>query len=417
MEIGPIFRALINNRSRFWLITIEIALTLGIVTNCLNMIMDERKAILRPTGLDEEHLIVVTSEPWAEEFQDDDFVQVAVRDDLRAVRELPGVRAAAGISAIPLSGGGSASGRKATGSEEDTRTAPYFIVTAGAVETLGVELAAGRNLILSDFPADDEAQVDDASPAGDEATEPELNNILITQALADAFYPDGDALGKTIQNTDGSNIDTIVGIIGRMHGSWPMSTVAEDVVLYPGRPAGGRQSVYMVRVEDGRFDEVFTALENTLLDVNAGRIVSVVSLAEIKADTYRSASAVVQLLGGLSVLLVIVTTFGIIGLTSFSVTQRTREIGTRRALGATRLGILRYFLVENWVMTGVGLLLGLAVTYGLNFLLAHYAEVAKMQFGYVVGGMLLLWLAGQLAALIPALRGMGIAPVVATRNV
>ena len=55
MEIGPIFRSLIHHKSRFWLITVEIALTLAIVANCLNMILDQRSRVVRPTGLDEEN--------------------------------------------------------------------------------------------------------------------------------------------------------------------------------------------------------------------------------------------------------------------------------------------------------------------------------------------------------------------------
>jgi putative ABC transport system permease protein len=103
----------------------------------------------------------------------------------------------------------------------------------------------------------------------------------------------------------------------------------------------------MVRTEPGMTDDLYTRVESELARANGGRIVTVRSLAEVKAETYRSNTAVTQMLGGLSLLLVLVTSLGIIGLTSFSVAQRTREIGTRRALGATRLAILRYFLVEN----------------------------------------------------------------------
>ena len=119
----------------------------------------------------------------------------------------------------------------------------------------------------------------------------------------------------------------------------------------------------------------------------------------------------------MSVLLIVVTSLGIIGLTSFSVTQRTREIGTRRALGATRMNILRYFLVENWVITGTGLTVGILTTYALNFTLAHFADVSKISFPLVVEGMIGMWVIGLVAALVPAMRGSAVSPVVATRSV
>jgi putative ABC transport system permease protein len=104
-------------------------------------------------------------------------------------------------------------------------------------------------------------------------------------------------------------------------------------------------------------------------------------------------------------------------LTSFSVTQRTREIGTRRALGATRLAILRYFLLENWIITGMGLTLGIALTVGLNLALAHWSDVRTINAPIVGGGMVLIWCVGLLAALVPAMRGSTVPPVIATRSV
>ncbi len=188
-------------------------------------------------------------------------------------------------------------------------------------------------------------------------------------------------------------------------------------MLRPGEPADDRESRYLVRAASGAVDGLYTSLETELLRANDGRIVRVRTLTEIKLESYGAQIAVSKMLGGLSVLLVIVTSFGIIGLTSFSVTQRTREIGTRRALGATRGAILRYFLVENWLITSVGLALGFLATYGLNFALAHWADVARISWPQVAAGMVTFWLLGLLAALAPALRGTTVPPVVATRTV
>jgi putative ABC transport system permease protein len=358
MEIGPILRSLFHHKTRFWLIVLEIALTLAIVANCLNMIFDERAEMLRPTGMDEENLLVAISEPFAPEFEDEDFVRASYQDDLRMMRALPGVRSASGIHAIPLSGGGSATGRRATGTDIDTLTAPYFVVGTDVLQTLGVELAEGRDFIESDWP--DPAEEDEA--ADEEEAEPDLTNVILTREMADVLFPDGGALGGTIEDKGGSSIDTVVGIVDVMHGSWPTSSVAERVMLYPGEPWNMRRARYMIRTEPGMVEELYTTLETKLVALNEGRLVKVQTLKEYKDDTYRDVTAVTQMLGGLSVLLVVVTSLGIIGLTSFSVTQRTREIGTRRALGATRLAILRYFLLENWIITGMGLTLGIALT-------------------------------------------------------
>jgi putative ABC transport system permease protein len=127
--------------------------------------------------------------------------------------------------------------------------------------------------------------------------------------------------------------------------------------------------------------------------------------------------SVVFALNAVMLLLVFVTALGIVGITSFSVAERQRQIGTRRALGATRADILRHFLLENWMITTIGAGLGLVLAYALNFALVNLVEGAKLDGWILVVGVGLLWATGLAAALGPALRAARIAPAIATRNV
>ena len=104
-------------------------------------------------------------------------------------------------------------------------------------------------------------------------------------------------------------------------------------------------------------------------------------------------------------------------MTSFSVAERTHQIGTRRALGAQRLDILRYFLLENWLVTTLGLSLGVLLTVGLNVFLVEKGFGKRLDVSLIAAGVLLLWAAGLLATYFPALKGARVAPAVATRNV
>jgi putative ABC transport system permease protein len=409
MELGPIFRSLFYHKSRFWLIVLEIALTLAVVANCVHMMLDNRSTILRPTGIDEENIIVVRSDPFSQEFQDEAYVRAGIEQDLRSMRELPGVRAVAAINQIPLSGGGSGGSRREAGTGGEFFGAPYFDVTEGALQALGVKLIEGRDFIPSDFPTGDEP---DPTPEA-----PSMSNVIITRELAEAIFPDGQAVGKIIENRDGSEVETVVGIIERMHNSWPLSTVAEHTELIPGTPGDSRGVRYLVRAEPGEVDRLYSSLETELVRLDEGRLVRVHTLEEFKAAVYGDLEAVIQVLGFVSVLLIIVTALGIVGLTSFSVANRTHEIGTRRALGATRVSIVRYFLVENWLITTFGLTLGVILTYVLSFVLTELADIPRIGWSVVGFGMLGLWIAGLAAALAPALRGAAVPPVVATRTV
>ncbi len=103
-------------------------------------------------------------------------------------------------------------------------------------------------------------------------------------------------------------------------------------------------------------------------------------------------------------------------MTAFSVTERRKQIGTRRALGATKGAVLRYFLLENWIVTNAGLILGVAAAYGLNILLVTKTSGAKLDWRYVAVAIVLLWLQGIIATLIPAMRATRFSPVIATRG-
>ena len=408
MEIGPIFRALMHNKTRFWLITLEVALTLAIVVNCLNLMMDMRTKMSRPTGLDEENLLVLKTEPFSADYDENDFIDSVRERDLDRLHSIPGVRAVTAISAIPLSGGGSSTGRKALGSELDTVNAPLFSVTGNALAALGVEISSGRNFVPEDFLYEK-----------DEDENPINRSVILTEALAGDLFPDGDALGQVIQNGEGQIQNTVIGIIERMHNSWPGSEgdKAERVMLFPGNPGSQRRIQYMVRTEPGAIDSVFSELEKPILEVEPNRIVTVETLIEIKDDNYQGSLALVKILGVVIILLVLVTSIGIVGLTAFSVTERTRQIGVRRALGATKGEVVRYFLVENWMVTAMGLSIGIGLAYGLNYGLTQIAGAPKIDLSLMAPSVIVLWIIGLLAALAPALRATNVLPEIATRNV
>ena len=117
------------------------------------------------------------------------------------------------------------------------------------------------------------------------------------------------------------------------------------------------------------------------------------------------------------VVMLAVTAFGIVGLTSFWVGQRRRQIGIRRAVGATRAQIMRYFQTENFLLTAVGVLCGMALAFGINLYLMQHYEMARMPWYYLPGGAIALWVLGQLAVIGPARRASNVPPVVATRSV
>jgi putative ABC transport system permease protein len=121
------------------------------------------------------------------------------------------------------------------------------------------------------------------------------------------------------------------------------------------------------------------------------------------------------LLVAVCVALLVVTALGIVGLASFWVQQRTATIGIRRALGATRGQILRYFQTENFLLTTAGIALGLAGALAINLVVMAHYELPRLPWIYLSIGAIVLWLLGQLAVLGPALRAAALPPAAVMR--
>jgi putative ABC transport system permease protein len=98
------------------------------------------------------------------------------------------------------------------------------------------------------------------------------------------------------------------------------------------------------------------------------------------------------------------------------VSQRRKQIGVRRALGARRGDILRYFLVENVLITTLGIALGAALAVGLNQVLVGMLELERLPTDYVLVGMFVMWTLGLAATVGPAWRAAAVPPAVATRS-
>ncbi|HET6566096.1 MAG TPA: FtsX-like permease family protein [Xanthomonadales bacterium] len=403
-NFGPIFRALLRNRMGALLIALQIALTLAIITNAAFIISQRSADIARPSGLDEENtamFITTLFDPKVDQKQ-------VYRDDLDALRAIPGVVAVTTTQSVPVSGSGwgeSVYTRPDMTSDESINFG-RFMVDEHALDAFDLTLLEGRN-----FRAD-EVQYRSMDSVL------ESRYMIVSKALADAMFPDGDALGKTVfDDPNGNKPMEIIGIYDHMQNAWPDSENVNNTALFPERPMFGGFMVYVMRAEPGQLEPAMKAAEE-YLGKNRSRIVEVVrTIAEQKKRTYSDDIAMVKLLTAVIVVLGAVTGLGIVGLAWFSVSQRRKQIGTRRALGATRGDIVRYFMLENWMITTAGLAIGLVGAMTLNWFLDTRFEVGRIPFWYLPVGMLALWALGQLAVLLPARRAASIPPAMATRSV
>ncbi len=137
----------------------------------------------------------------------------------------------------------------------------------------------------------------------------------------------------------------------------------------------------------------------------------------VRERAYKVDRGMAILMGVICLVLLAITAAGIVGLTSFWVGQRRKQIGVRRALGATRHDILRYFLTENLLIGIAGVVIGALLAIGMNLWMVTQFEMARLSLMYVAAGVGALLLLGQGAVLAPAMRAARVPPVEATRSV
>ena len=377
MEFGPIFRSLLRNRARVILIVAEVALTLAIVANCLGLILDTRAKLARPSGLDDEHLIAIQSNPFDDRLRDPKILNQLVDQDRRTLASVAGVRAVSHTGFRPWESSGNITAVRIPGTHDEPVRTQRAEADPGLFETLGIPIVQGRGFTEAEYDHGADAPLSEVQP------------VVVSRALADKLYPAGGALGKTFADADESQRFTIVGLVDRFYN--PFGETSEKVMLLPSRSAGFDFGAhYLVRTQ-GSPGPLLPQLEKALLATEKGRLLQLRTVVEDRDEYHGRDRLLVASLDAVMALLVLVTALGIVGLTSFSVAERQRQIGTRRALGADRLAIVRHFLLENWMVTSFGVVLGVLLAYGLNFGIVTWVAGAKLSPATVAAGALALW--------------------------
>ncbi|UNK56408.1 ABC transporter permease [Pseudoxanthomonas daejeonensis] len=412
MDIRPILSTLMRHKTAASLIVIEIALTCAIICNALFMISDRLTQIREISGLAEDELVRVQILSIGSDADQN----ARTRTDLVALRGIPGVKDATVLNQVPFVNSSWNSGvRLKQEQQQSTLSATTYMAEDQFIETLGLKLVAGR-----DFNAD---EYSDASSLLDGLTDGDngIPGAIITRALADKLFPGEDPIGKGFYSWS-DKPTRVVGVVENLvrPSNQGGPTAREYSMVFPLRPHYNLGGNYLIRTSPERRAEVLEAAKKVLQANGADRIImeeNTKTVEELRGEFFQAPRAMAWLLGIVCVVLLLVTALGIVGLASFWVQQRTKQIGVRRALGATRGQILRYFQTENFLLASIGIALGMLLAFAINQLLMGKYEMARLPLFYLPAGAVLLWALGQVAVWAPARRAASIPPAVATRSV
>jgi putative ABC transport system permease protein len=404
MDFLPILSTLRRHKMAATLIVLEIALTCAIVCNAVFLIRERVNRMNRPSGCAEDELGFIQLTGIGTKAD----ANALTKQDIAALRAIPGIKQVSSVDMVPFGNSSWNNGISTVKNDPNAINAAMYI-GRDILDTFGVRLIAGRA-----FTPDEYVDFDTAKSKVDL-----VRTLILTRDLANRLFPAGDALGKPVYIADEVPV-IVVGIIDNLmrpneqgepeHAYYAMIMPVE----MPYTEGGG----YLIRTDPARRGEVLAEAEALLNRIDSARIIlKRKTLSELRETYYDKDRSMAWLLVGTSLALLVITALGIVGLASFWVQQRTRQIGIRRALGATRGDIVRYFQVENLVLATIGIVLGMLLAYALNLLLMQKYQVERLSAVYLPIGALSLWGLGQLAVLGPALRASLIPPASATRSV
>ncbi len=403
MDIRPILSTLRRHKTASALIVIEIALSCAIVCNALFLIGTRLDRMDRETGMANDEIVRIN----VAGIGTDENPDAAAKTDLAALRAIPGVKYATGTNHVPFDNSSWNSSVSIKADQQiPSLNAGVYLGDEQLLETFGLKLIAGRDFLPEEYVDMNQLEGSFAIPS-----------MLVTRSMAEKLFPGESALGKLIYDTWGDKPIKIVGVVESLirpnDNDGPAS--AYYSMLLPIRPTSGR---FAIRTTPERREEVLKAAVAALEKVNNSRIINDQgTFTDVIKEHYRQDRAMAWLLGAVCIALMVVTALGIVGLASFWVQQRTKQIGVRRALGATRGQILRYFQTENFLLATLGIVLGMLGAFGLNQLLMTYYELPRLPAIYLPIGAVALWVLGQIAVFGPARRAAAVPPAVATRSV
>ncbi|HEY6454017.1 MAG TPA: FtsX-like permease family protein [Steroidobacteraceae bacterium] len=411
MSASQIASSLRRNPLMPLLVIVQVAIACAILCNAFFLLSERLTPMLVPSGIAAGQIIevdeiVASGRLWT---------GADIEAGTQALRNIPGVEKVAPAMGIPLSSSmrGSAQLQAADG----PKVSVDVFMGQNMLDALGLQLAEGR-----DFQPSDYRDFDVRNSNGHT-----LQSIIITQALAAKLFTSGHALGQSLRNPDSKDGRSyhVVGIVRhllRYQLDNATNGRAEYAILLPVHIVGTPILGYVIRAQAAQRSRVLKAVPDALAKAFGSALMPGISISantfeSLRDSVFSSWRAAVWLLGTVCLVVAVVTAIGIMGLMGYWVQQRTRQVGIRRALGARRRDILGYFLAENMLIIGFGVLLGMLAAFAINLYLVRHYELGRLPWIYLPVGAVTLWLMGQLAVLGPALFAAAVPPAVATRSV
>jgi len=398
LHIKPILSSLLRSKSGPLLLLLQIILSVAIVANASFIIAERLNLMARESGIVESEVFDFSI------YHFDKSTDLVAQDkrDLELLRAIPGVIDVAPTSMAPLSGGGWSS-NFTLGPEERAKSTPntgMYMSDEHFINSLGLKLVEGRNFYPQEITTE---LLEDGG------------KMIVTKAFVDKVWPNESALGKSVYM--GTQHYVVIGVVERLQTAWVDNSNLEfSSVLSVNYPADYKR--YLVRAKPSDIARLKEVIPELLHKEYPSRVVEdFTTIAERRIEAYRDHELMATVLTMMVVLLLLITSLGVTGMVMFNIQRRTKQIGTRRALGAKKRDIISYFLVENYLLCLLGGGIGVLLAIQLGQQLMSLYSLPMLEIIYPLLTVVGLFAVTTLAVYLPARKAAKISPATATRSV
>jgi predicted permease len=387
-----------RQRARCTLVVVEVALALVLLVSAGLLLHSLERLFSLDPGFDSSHLLTMQVQTAGHRMDDNDAKHQFFTKALEAVGDVPGVASAAFTSLLPLSG--EQYGTYGAKFENDAGYNVFrYVVTPGYFETAAIALRRGR--LLNDH---------------DQAGAPQA--VVISESLARQQFPGQDPIGRHVHiGPTNRPWYTIVGVVGDVKQSSLAESQPHAAYITSGQSWFADDAMTLIVRSYGDAAALAPALRKAIWSVDKDQpIVRVATMDSLLAGSEAQRRFALILFEAFALVALALAAIGIYGVLSGSVTERTRELGIRSALGASRGSLLALVLGQGMRLTAMGLLIGLAgavvATQGLASLLFGVTQLDPATY---LGVIVLLLGVSAIACWLPARRAARVDPAITLR--
>jgi putative ABC transport system permease protein len=396
----------LRRRSRNMLIVTELALAQVMLVGAGLLIMSYMRVTKIDPGFKSEQILTAKIAPAASKYPDFKSRSQFYSHVIERLQTLPGVTSVGMIMNLPLSGASMNRGFKVEGrpdpKPDDNVSMDYQVVSRDYFVTMGIPVIRGRGFTAEDYEGSQRV-------------------IVINEAMAKQFWPNEDPVGKRMaigESSKDTSWRTIVGIVGNVrHASLTEVPVPCAFIHYrQDLESWSRMAFVLKTVNDPA--SLTSAVRTGLVSIDPQQpVYAIEPLDKLLASSVAPRRFVMSLIGSLAMMALALALVGVYSVISFSVSERTREIGIRMALGARQHNVLTMVLGQGMTVAAGGICVGLAIAFGvtrlLKSLLFEVSATDPTTFVFVAA---LLSVIALVACYLPARRATRVDPLVALKE-